>query len=148
MEAVMKRAVVVVGLIPLVLLGMLVLSMTWAVPVNSLKLWQMERDFKHQHHPADSTLLESVSLLGILDGNGNHCDFLVGQWRQGGPDQDAIRAVYTDPILSLHFPEGSVSEDNYAPDAIRYRNNPKVTGAYLVYEYDGMGAPAGDMRCW
>jgi hypothetical protein len=98
-------------------------------------------------HPAESTLIAPVALLGILDGNGNHCDFLAGQWRASLRSDAELRDFY-DPVLSLYRPDTPQSEDNYAPDAIRYSEIPDVTGAYLVYLYDGMGAPDGDIRCW
>ena len=144
----MKRILVVQLLSPVALVVVMVLSMTWAMPANALKLWGMERSFTDHAHPADSALIAPVALLGILDGNGNHCDFLVGQWRQGGPDRAATVAAYAGTGLDVYFPDAPMTEDNYAPDSIRISAKPEVTGGYLVYEYDGMGDPSGDMRCW
>src|SRR6266550_466420 len=52
-------------------------------------------------HPSSSSPLGSFSQVGIAaGGNGNHCDYLVGEIRESDDSPDQIKAHYS----AFHFP--------------------------------------------
>lgn len=64
---------------------------------NSLHLWQLERAVASVRHPPQTRRLAQSKKLGLLVGNGNHCDFFVAELRdysQTNLTPRQIRAFY------------------------------------------------------
>lgn len=61
---------------------------------HDLTLRAHEAEFKAMAHPPDTTLVARKSRVGLLAGNGNHCDYFVGELRTYSGPQEAISAFY------------------------------------------------------
>jgi hypothetical protein len=156
-EELKRRLVSPLVLVPPLAVWGLVGLITYAMPINSLRLRWMERTMERVSHPADSELLARFSDLGILDGNGDHCDFMAGHLRRSPLTREALREHYRSDapqtrveVYSFDEPE---REDNYLPNRFRLREPgdplvPDEPGVYFVFIYDGMYPPDGDLRCW
>jgi hypothetical protein len=71
-----RRAVVwLAGLAVPLLLGYL---LVWS---HDVSLWQMSRSIAAVSHPPNTKRISSVKDLGLLAGNGNHCDYFVAEMR-------------------------------------------------------------------
>jgi hypothetical protein len=70
------RAASIIGLVVLALVSLCIAP---CVP-HSLKLTRLERKYRGLQHPP-SRALAYESDLGLLEGNGNHCDYFVGELR-------------------------------------------------------------------
>lgn len=131
--------------IPLVLGGLL----CWAAPGNSLHLRRLSHQYAALAHPPDSTIIQAYRAVGVLDGAGNHCDFIAGEQRQSSRSPEAIQAFYADRAeVSVYHPGLPESEANYAPSHVRYSTpGGWPAGSYAVFLYDGSNDPRGDLRC-
>lgn len=96
------------------------LTLLWVVPVlavlfmlfadrltNDLRLWQIERQLKAIHPPPETKEISSHSAVGLLVGNGNHCDFFAGIVYRSQRNSDTIQAHYNDtrflnPVTGEH----------------------------------------------
>jgi hypothetical protein len=61
--------------------------------MNSWKLSKMETEFDKLDHPPGTVLLAQRSKVGVF-GNGNHCDFFVGQIRSYSCSKDLVEEFY------------------------------------------------------
>jgi hypothetical protein len=133
-------------------------------------LGRVRTEYAGVQHPASSSALESFSRLGIAaGGNGNHCDYLVGEIREGDDSPDQIKAHYSafsfpmldpqnsqwatgEPVsLTVEFP-GSPEDTGVLrwdiPDALaKARAKQRKKTLYVVYLLDGGYEPNGDWRC-
>ena len=121
-------------------------------------------------HPASSLALDSFSDLGIAaGGNGNHCDYLVGEIRESDDSPAHIKAHYS----TFSFPPLDAQSGQWAPRGpisvtVEFPGSPDDTGVlrwdipdaltrasakqrkktlYVVYLLDGGYDPNGDWRC-
>jgi hypothetical protein len=133
-------------------------------------LGHVRTEYAGVKHPASSSALESFSQLGIAaGGNGNHCDYLVGDIRESDDSPDQIKAHYSafsfpmldpqnsqwatgEPVsLTVEFP-GSPENTGVLrwdiPDALaKARAKQRKKTLYVVYLLDGGYEPNGDWRC-
>jgi hypothetical protein len=133
-------------------------------------LGRVRGEYSSVKHPASSSVLADFSQLGIAaGGNGNHCDYLVGEIRESDDLPDQIKAHYAafsfpmldpqnsqwatgEPVpISIEFP--GAPEDS---GILRYDISELLTKArakqrkktlYVVYLLDGGYEPRGDWRC-
>jgi hypothetical protein len=139
------------------------------IPDNRM-LSRVRAEYSSVTHPKSSSALGSFSQLGIAaGGNGNHCDYLVGDIRESDDSPEQIKAHYSafsfpmldpqnsqwatgEPVsVSVEFPG---SGDNSA--ILRYdiaevlrkalQKQRKKT-LYVVYLLDGGYEPRGDWTC-
>lgn len=136
-------------LLLLLLLAGVPLSLLWAVPGNSLYLGQLSRQYAALPHPPSSMALQTYQAVGVLDGAGNHCDFIAGEQRQSALSPEAVQAFYADmPRVWVYHPALPEGEANYAPDHLRHHTTDGwPVGSYAVYLYSGPHDPSGDPRC-
>lgn len=134
---------------------------------HNVALYRFRSHFKTVTHPSSSTLLKRFSDVGLLEGNGNHCDYLVGHVRETDEPPDQIVDHYiggryprVDPSfdsgfgasvpLHVEFPDSN-------PSGLLTRDMPKMIQAarakqkkktlYVVYAFDGGYPPNFDWRC-
>src|SRR3954463_15671912 len=78
----LRLMTIIRGVIGLVLLGVLV-----AVLMPGLRheytLWHLRGALAELEHPTGTTEIKGTSAVGLLSGNGNHCDFATYQVRTG-----------------------------------------------------------------
>jgi hypothetical protein len=61
---------------------------------NQWSMYQFARPFFNYPLPVDTIELERYTLIGVLSGNGNHCDFLAVRILQTTLSEDAFRTYY------------------------------------------------------
>src|SRR5712691_9687099 len=121
-------------------------------------------------HPPLGFAVTSFSKVGLCaGGNGNHCDYLVGEIRESDDSPAQIKQFYSgfslpmmDPVtsqwgpgqdvpVSVEFPdtEGDSGVLKYdIPDAVRRaRAKQHKKTLYVVYVLDGGYEPNGDLGC-
>jgi hypothetical protein len=120
-------------------------------------------------HPPSSNALVNFSKVGLAaGGNGNHCDYLVGEVRESDDSPEQIRQFYSgftipmmDPATSqwasgsdvpvtVEFPnteQSGVLKYDVADDLRRIRAKQTKKTLYVVYVLDGGYEPNGDIRC-
>lgn len=96
-------------LIPIALLiGVIVLFLETDYFTNSRHLRQIEAQLAALPFPPQTQRLASKSALGILGGNGNHCDFFVGSLFRSSLAPAAIQQHYAG--RAFHNPVTSTQE--------------------------------------
>jgi hypothetical protein len=61
---------------------------------NSLNLWRLERSFASIRHPPATESIRFEARVGLLSGNGNHCDYFVGELRAFQGSFSPLLAAY------------------------------------------------------
>jgi hypothetical protein len=74
---------------------------------NEVHLWQIRRQLKAIQPPPETEEISSHSAIGLLVGNGNHCDFFAGTVYRTQSTPGTIQAHYQDiqflnPISGEH----------------------------------------------
>jgi hypothetical protein len=121
-------------------------------------------------HPSSSSTLGSFSQVGIAaGGNGNHCDYLVGEIRESDDSPDQIKAHYSHFTFPMLDPQNSQwSAGQPVPVTVEFPGSSDDSGVlrwdipdtlakarakqlkktmYVVYLLDGGYEPNGDWRC-
>ncbi len=129
---------------------------------------RVRAEYSSVTHPSSSSALRSFSQLGIVSGNGNHCDYLVGEIRESNDSSEQITAHYSalnfpmlDPqnsqwgdqpvLVSIEFPgtreNTGILRDNIPELVTKARQTQRKKTLYVVYLLDGGYEPRGDWRC-
>ena len=133
-------------------------------------LARVRAQYSRVTHPPSSSVLASFSDVGLMaGGNGNHCDYLVGEIRESDDSSQQIKAHYSvfrfpmldpqtsqwsagqDVRVTVEFP--GTSEDSGIlrydiPELVRKaRAQQRKRTLYVVYVLDGGYEPNGDWRC-
>ncbi len=74
---------------------------------NSRALGDFARQLNSRGHPDGTKELTSWAKIGVLFGNGNHCDFSVGQVRQYEGEADRVADFYH--RMPLKYPGGGTT---------------------------------------
>jgi hypothetical protein len=129
--------------------------------LHEYQLFQESRIFRQIKHPPGSSRVAFKQHLGLFFGNGNHCDFFIGEIRRYSGDQQAIKSFYSEPagmdISILFIENGEFPEDfrlNYFPytyDSLSdWLDSPNVPRdhLYLLYNSGFLDLnPGRDFRC-
>lgn len=67
---------------------------------NDKYLAILDHEFSSLTHPASTRHMRSEKRFGLLDGNGNHCDYFVGELRTYHDSKHNICQFYHDVTLS------------------------------------------------
>ncbi|MBL8913016.1 MAG: hypothetical protein JNM17_20140 [Archangium sp.] len=137
------------GFIGVFLLALVGLCIAPCVP-HQLKLSQHERKYRAIQHPPSRALAYEAD-VGLLEGNGNHCDYFAGELRATKLTFDEVRAAYrgsadideADPTTPPSYV--SSPRDRLLAFATRAQ---RAAGErlYVVSIYD-QEEPGFDMRC-
>ena len=144
----MRRLLLLLAGIPLLLLTLLIggqLSARWG---HDRRLEQLEQVFAKLQHPPGSRELAFESELGLLQGNGNHCDYFVGALRAGVPPityaEPGVEITLLEDARDLEWfplpPRDRLLEEGKRQTVAR----PEVL--YVVSLFD-QTAPGNDFRC-
>ena len=71
-----------------------VLPMGWDIVGDNLRLESYSAAFRRVDHPTGSVRVDAQRRIGLLTGNGNHCDFFVGEVRRFDGDREDLRSFY------------------------------------------------------
>jgi hypothetical protein len=137
--------------------------------LHNRALSHVAADYARITHPKSSSAVEGFSKLGIAaGGDGNHCDYLVGEIRESDDPPERITAHYSRfsfPPLDAHSGQWAPREAIRAsvefpdspddtvlrwdiPDALaQARAKKRKYTLYVVYLLDGGYDPNGDWRC-
>ena len=73
---------------------------------HNRKLERMKEAFSSLRHPAGTARITLKKKVGLLSGNGNHCDYFVGELRSYSGDTNAVGEWYKG--LKVKGPDGSL----------------------------------------
>ena len=129
-------------------MGLALLCMAPGLP-HQAHLWGLQRKYRALVHPPDSRSLARESELGLLEGNGNHCDYFVGEVRVTRLSVVQVNAFYG-PRVEVEFPVGAaryaMSPRNLLLDIAAGVKLEPGELIYLVSMFD-QEEPGMDMRC-
>ncbi len=134
--------------VPLALIAILASHQLLAQRVHNQRLERLELTFAKLKHPAGSRQLAFESDLGLLQGNGNHCDFYAGALRSGVPP---IASAETEvEVTVLHAADPSDLFHHPPRDRLldlgRKQSASPGEVLYVVALYD-QTPPESDFRC-
>ena len=78
----------------LILCAILLFPFARDVLLHDYALYRYSQDFNQVRHPADTNLVSSKKYLGLISGNGNHCNYFIGELRSYTGDPAQIAAFY------------------------------------------------------
>jgi hypothetical protein len=96
------------ALVPIVL-GSLCLAPCLPHDLHQL---QLRREYRTLLHPAPGRVLASEADMGLLEGNGNHCDYFVGELRTTRLTREELRASYVKEV-EVEWLEHPVTAPSY-----------------------------------
>jgi hypothetical protein len=73
--------------------------------LNNRKLYKFERSFTALKHQPGTTSIKQASRVGLLVGNGDHCDYFVGEIRTYSGNPKSIGTFYS--TTTLPSPHGN-----------------------------------------
>jgi hypothetical protein len=158
-------------------LGLLLVAIAVVIAISSRpyirdnrRLSVLRAEYARITHPASSSRLARFSQFGVAaGGNGNHCDYLVGEIRESDDQPEQIKTHYSafsfpmldaqnsqwatgEPVpVSVEFP--IMSQDSGVlrhdiPELLRKaRAQQQRKLLYVVYLLDGGYEADGDWRC-
>ena len=124
-------------------------------------LYQAGRVLRQIKHPPGTSPVAFKKSFGVLFGNGNHCDFFIGELRRYSGGQPPIASFYSDITgknVSLLFIENGEFPESHLEGFIPYSldhlsawlNSPDVPRdhLYLLYSSGFIDMnPGWDFRC-
>ncbi len=126
------------------------------------KLRRYQAALNEAQHPGDTSLIRAEKRVGLFAGNGNHCDYFVGELRRYSGSRQEIKEFYAGVSIEGHGPvELLFVENGQFPELARQTLPHKLdelaewsvsaaelrAGVYLVYVL-APGFDAGyDIRC-
>jgi hypothetical protein len=149
--------------LPLGLAGLLLLLFLAGIPQHEWRAWKLSEALATVPHPADTSLVVARRKVGLLVGNGNHCDFFAGELRSFTGTREQLQAFYTGK--EVPSPLGSYPEEvriaffdsgKERPVDLPYDfAEPEKWGAprsqadqfYVVYLFNGGHDTGMDIRC-
>jgi len=130
--------------------------------LHDYDLYQYSQAFRRLEHPPGTSLVSSRKFLGLYLGNGNHCDYFLGELRRYSGDGQAIEAFYADRapadlsvgvvfVVNGEFPEKTWSwmppTLDSLSDWLDSPNEPR-DHLYLIYDWGIITLdPGWDLRC-
>lgn len=145
---------VVPGVVVLLLVGVLVAVFMPGVR-HEYALWQLRCALVELKHPTGTTEIRTASAVGLLSGNGNHCDFVVYQVRAGDLTQSELASAYEhnrvrEAELEVYVVRDGAVVDSTGEDPDLDRVGLSVSDVargYVVGLLRYGQDPEGDIRC-
>jgi hypothetical protein len=160
-KKIFKQSVAIFFLVLLVFFclisGWIVFPFVRDVMVHDQVLRNLETSLHQVKHPANTTFVRDFKSIGVLSGNGDHCDYVAGELRSYSGDEHAIKNFYThDEIYIIFLENGKIPENNdsllpsYTLKNLLYGENPPTdlqSKMYLVMLTNMFNDPGLDFRC-
>ncbi len=142
--------------------------------VHDQMLWQFSRKYAAIKHPPRTQSVKQYRELGLLAGNGNHCDLFVGELRSYDGSREQVLESYSSqkfwttdpkehvPVAVWFMENGRLEQGRYHEDAMDYEPPHPVQDIadearqickptkhyYIVYMFDPChDTPRLDPRC-
>lgn len=118
---------------------------------HQLHLLRLEQRFDAIEHPTGSRLVARESALGLLEGNGNHCDYFVGELRLSSSSEAELKTFYGSNVEFEGVDRAEAPRFMDSPhDRLLQRAGRTRPAAsellYVVWLFDQQ-PPGGDLRC-
>jgi hypothetical protein len=118
-------------------------------------LWGLRRTLAGLKHPLGTTRISSASAVGLLSGNGNHCDFVAYEVRSGALGWGELSRAYepqpVDAELGLYLVRNGAVVQSTGGDPYFDRigvSTAGLTQGYVVgVRWYGQN-PEDDIRCY
>jgi hypothetical protein len=92
---------------------------------HDLSLNREIKAFRQIKHPPGSSRISSRKYLGLLTGNGNHCDFFIGELRRYSGEQKTIKSFYQSNPAAVNDDVGIIFIENGGlPAGIQFWGTP------------------------
>ena len=130
----MKTKNFIIPLIILIVLGFFMFPIVADTAVNSKNLRLFKKRIEALSHPDHSQAVTTHGKVGLLIGNGNHCDFFVGHVRSFDGNKAIILKHYKD--LTFLNP---VTKNHEKYDILFFEDD-KTPNSDLPYEFDSLDA--------
>ncbi len=128
---------------------------------NNIGLQKLSAQFESISHPVNSKPLERMTDIGILAGNGNHCDFIVAELRKYEGSRDDIEQAYADQTVPGFTPgynayvELYFAEDEYTDvwplrqwrEKLDGNNGEKRYIVFVLKTHQSFFMSSWDLRC-
>ena len=129
----------------------LVLAVVSPCLPHQVHLLRLEQRYDAIEHPTSSRLIARTSALGLLEGNGNHCDYFVGELRLAASSEAALRTFYGSQVDFERVDRSAPPLDEDSPRHwLQQRTGGTTPGPgevlYMVWLFDQQ-PPGGDLRC-
>ena len=138
--------------------GGAVLRDVWA---HNRRLARYVAEFEEMRHPENTSRISLHKRVGLISGNGNHCDYFVGEMRRFQGEREEIEGFYAgrevagEPVFVAFVENGEFSElDRWSmPGGL---DDPRdwldsladsLEKVYVVYILDVGYEPGFDIRC-
>ena len=130
--------------------------------LHDYTLYREVKAFRQIEHPAGTSRITFKKYLGLYLGNGNHCDYFIGELRRYTGEQQSIESFYSDKVVADLGVGVAFVENGEFPEQFRQWNLPYRLDSlsvwldspteprdhlYLVYIFDIDLDPGWDIRC-
>lgn len=151
----------------LVLLLVVVASpFIWSAIMHQRQLAAYERAFDGLSHPPNTRAVKRLTAEGLLEGNGNHCDYFVGELRSFDGNRSQLRTykdqsipgvgdkaqyIVLEDLVSAQSKPSEEPEilppESYGDLATWSATNLDPRRHYIVYLFQSMKEPENDINC-
>lgn len=98
---------------------------------NDIRLTKIKQQLNQLPQPPDTTLISSNAAVGLLQGNGNHCDYFVGSVYRSRSSEEAIRKHYEGRQFQNPVTENL---ENWEITILKDQN--AISSMWLPYDFD------------
>ena len=130
----MKKSKIILPILALIVAGFFIFPIVANTTTNSSHLRLFRKRIKALSHPDHSESVTTHSKIGLLVGNGNHCDFFVGHIRSFDGNKVMIQNHYKN--LTFLNP---ITKNHENCDILFFEDD-KTPTSYLPYEFDSLDA--------
>ena len=130
----MKKKYIIIPLLIFIGIGLFISPYIIDASINSHNLDLMKKRIEALPHPDQSEPVLTHSRVGLLIGNGNHCDYFVGHVRSFDGNKDLIQNHYS------NFTFLNPVTERYEDWDILFFDDASLPDAYLPYEFDSLRA--------
>ncbi|WP_395746257.1 hypothetical protein [Prosthecobacter sp.] len=99
--------------------------------INDLRLWELTKQLDSLPQPPNTMRISTNSAVGLLQGNGNHCDFFAGAVYRSQSSADAILQHYK----GRQF-QNPMSGENEDWDITILKDKNSFASIWLPYDFD------------
>jgi len=132
-----------------------------SILTHNRELAQYAIDFEKIEHPANTSSVSFNRAVGLLSGNGNHCDYFVGEMRRFTGERQELVIFYADQEVAgksvrIEFVENgefarldrwSLPNGLDHPQGWLKSSTDSLNNLYVVYVLDVGYEPGFDIRC-
>ena len=145
----------------LILCAILLFPFARDVLLHDYALYRYSQAFRRISHPANTSPVSYKKYVGLISGNGNHCNYFLGELRRYSGDRQTISSFYAgqdytglgDGLMFIENGEFPAAGRNWLPPDLAvlsaWLDSPDQPRdhLYLVYTFHLDLDPGLDLRC-